>query len=118
MDSIFEKAQLRFSLLLTRVINKLASIAAHICITMAFSLSPRKYFRGKFCLSCLKSNSICHRFLYCYEKEKSYTSGFKTVVLEAFQERETIQEIGKKYEIHPNQISTWKSQFLPNILKA
>jgi transposase len=46
---------------------------------------------------------------------KNYTSGFKTkVVLEALQEREAIQEIGKKYEIHPNQISTWKSQSLAN----
>ena len=47
------------------------------------------------------------------KKRKNYTSGFKTkVVLEALQEQETIQEIGKKYEVHPNQISTWKSQFL------
>lgn len=47
------------------------------------------------------------------KKRKSYSSGFKTkVVLEALQERETVQEIGKKYEIHPNQISTWKNQFL------
>lgn len=47
------------------------------------------------------------------KKRKNYTSGFKTkVVLEALQERDTIQEIGKKYEVHPNQISTWKSQFL------
>jgi transposase len=47
------------------------------------------------------------------KKRENYTSGFKTkVVLEALQERETIQEIGKKYEVHPNQISTWKSQFL------
>jgi len=49
------------------------------------------------------------------KKRKTYSSGFKTkVVLEALQERESIQEIGKKYEIHPNQISTWKSQFLAN----
>lgn len=49
------------------------------------------------------------------KRRKNYTSGFKTkVVLEALQERETIQEIGKKYELHPNQISTWKSQFLAN----
>lgn len=49
------------------------------------------------------------------KKRKNHTSGFKTkVVLEALQERETIQEIGKKYEIHPNQISTWKNQFLAN----
>ncbi len=47
------------------------------------------------------------------QKRKNYTSGFKTkVVLEAIQERETIQEIGKKYNIHPNQISTWKTKFL------
>jgi transposase len=47
------------------------------------------------------------------KQRKKHTSGFKTkVVLEALQERETIQEIGKKYEIHPNQISTWKKQFL------
>jgi len=44
---------------------------------------------------------------------KNHTPGFKTkVVLAALQERETIQEIGKKYDIHPNQISTWKTQFL------
>ncbi len=31
------------------------------------------------------------------EKRKNYTSGFKTkLVLEALQERDTIQEIGKK----------------------
>jgi transposase len=47
------------------------------------------------------------------KKRKKYTSGFKTkVVLEALQERETIQELGRKYGLHPNQISTWKSQFL------
>ena len=47
------------------------------------------------------------------KKRTKHTAGFKTkVVLEALQERETIQEIGKKYGIHPNQISTWKTQFL------
>ena len=47
------------------------------------------------------------------KKRTNHSAGFKTkVVLEALQERETIQEIGKKYEIHPNQISTWKTQFL------
>ena len=49
------------------------------------------------------------------KKRKNYSSGFKTkVILEALQERETIQEIGRKYSIHPNQISTWKRQFLSN----
>lgn len=47
------------------------------------------------------------------KKRKKYTSGFKTkVVLEALQERETIQDIAKKYELHPTQISNWKNQFL------
>ncbi|RLD90382.1 MAG: IS3 family transposase, partial [Bacteroidetes bacterium] len=47
------------------------------------------------------------------QKRKNHTSGFKTkVVIEAIKERETIQTIGKKYEIHPNQISTWKTRFL------
>lgn len=42
-----------------------------------------------------------------------HSAGFKTkVVLEALQERETIQQIAKKYDLHPNQISTWKSKFL------
>ena len=47
------------------------------------------------------------------KKRTHHTSGFKTkVVLEALQERETIQEIAKKYNLHPNQISTWKTRFL------
>jgi len=47
------------------------------------------------------------------KRRKKHSAGFKTkVVLEALQERETIQELAKKYEIHPNQISTWKSRFL------
>lgn len=49
------------------------------------------------------------------KKRKSYSSSFKTkVVLEVLQERETLQEISRKYELHPSQISTWKSQFLSN----
>jgi len=33
------------------------------------------------------------------KKRKKHTSGFKTkVVLEALQERDTIQELGKKYD--------------------
>ncbi len=48
-------------------------------------------------------------------KRKSYNAGFKTkVVLEVLQERETLQEIARKYELHPGQISLRKSQFLSN----
>src|SRR5450759_143554 len=62
MDTMFEKAHLRLILILTSVINKLASIAAHICISIAFSLSPKKYCSGKFCLSCLKVLYISQLF--------------------------------------------------------
>lgn len=47
------------------------------------------------------------------KKRKTYSAGFKTkIVLEALQERETVQEIARKYELHPGQISTWKTHFL------
>ncbi len=47
------------------------------------------------------------------KKRRTYSSGFKTkVVLEVLQERETVQAIGRKYEIHPSQLSSWKRHFL------
>jgi transposase InsO family protein len=48
-------------------------------------------------------------------KRRNFTSSFKTkVVLEALKERETIQQLGVKYAVHPNQITTWKKKFLEN----
>ena len=49
------------------------------------------------------------------KKRKSHSAAFKTkVVLEVLQERETVQEIARKHDLYPSQISTWKSQFLSN----
>jgi len=46
-------------------------------------------------------------------KRRKFTSNFKfKVVIEALSERYTIQEIARKHQIHANQVSTWKSQFL------
>lgn len=46
---------------------------------------------------------------------RKFTPDFKIkVVLESLNERYTIQELGRKYEIHPTQITTWKRQFLQN----
>jgi len=48
-------------------------------------------------------------------KRRKFTSGFKTkVVLESLSERFTLQELARKYDIHPNQISQWKAHFLAN----
>jgi len=44
---------------------------------------------------------------------RNFNAEFKTkVVLEVLKERNTAEEIASKYEIHPNQISTWKKEFL------
>jgi transposase len=46
---------------------------------------------------------------------RSMDDTFKTrVVLEALKETMTLNELASKYEVHPNQIRTWKNQFLEN----
>ena len=46
-------------------------------------------------------------------QRRKFSAAFKTkVVLEALSERHTIQELGRKFEVHPNQIAKWKAQFL------
>jgi len=34
--------------------------------------------------------------------------------LASLQERETLSELSQKYDLHPNQISKWKTDFLEN----
>lgn len=47
------------------------------------------------------------------QSRRKFTSEFKSkVVLEALKERNTIEELAKKYEVHPTQINTWKREFL------
>mgnify|MGYP005864714945 CR=1 FL=1 len=44
---------------------------------------------------------------------RKFSSRFKSkVALEALKERSTIQELASKYEVHPNQITTWKKELL------
>ncbi|QIG89316.1 transposase [Chryseobacterium sp. POL2] len=44
---------------------------------------------------------------------RKFDSAFKAkVALEALKERETLQQLALKYELHPNQISQWKQEFI------
>ena len=40
------------------------------------------------------------------------------VVIEALKERESLAELSKRFEVHPNQISIWKREFMENAGKA
>lgn len=44
---------------------------------------------------------------------RKFSAEFKTkVVLETLSERLTLTELAQKHEIHPNQITQWKREFL------
>lgn len=46
---------------------------------------------------------------------RKFSADFKAkVVIEALKEQMTMQDLSSKFGIHPNQISTWKSEFLTN----
>jgi transposase-like protein len=46
---------------------------------------------------------------------RKFSADFKAkVVIEALKERNTIEQLSKKYELHPNQITIWKKEFLAN----
>lgn len=48
-------------------------------------------------------------------QRRKFNSQFKfKVVVETLSERLPLHELAKKYELHPNQISTWKKEFLRN----
>ena len=43
------------------------------------------------------------------QTRRKFDPSFKAkVALEALKERETLQQLALKYELHPNQISQWK----------
>ncbi|MEI6051028.1 MAG: transposase [Bacteroidota bacterium] len=47
--------------------------------------------------------------------KRKFKSEFKAkVVLESLKERSSIEELSKKYDLHPSQISIWRKQFLEN----
>ena len=46
---------------------------------------------------------------------RKFTGAFKAkVVIEALKERQSLAELSKHFEVHPNIISKWKKEFLEN----
>lgn len=46
-------------------------------------------------------------------QRRKFSSEFKLkVILESLKERSTLTELSQKYELHSNQISKWKTDFL------
>lgn len=53
------------------------------------------------------------------KSKRKFSAEFKAkVAIEAIKEKQTLVEIAAKYELHPNQITEWKRQFLANAPQA
>jgi len=53
------------------------------------------------------------------KSRRKFSADFKAkIAIEAIKERYSIEEIARKYEIHPNQVGTWKKEFLSNAAAA
>ena len=49
------------------------------------------------------------------QKRRKFTAAFKAqVAIEALKERESLSELSRRFEIHPNIIGKWKQEFLEN----
>ena len=47
------------------------------------------------------------------KKRRKFSGAFKAkVAIETLKERETLAELSKRFEVHPNMISKWKQEFL------
>jgi transposase len=53
------------------------------------------------------------------KSRRKFSADFKAkVVIEALKERNTIEEISRKFDLHPNQVTTWKKEFINNASAA
>lgn len=52
-------------------------------------------------------------------KKRNHSIDFKSKVgLEAIKEKQTIEEIAHKHEVHPSVVKSWKKQVVDNISKS
>jgi transposase len=53
------------------------------------------------------------------KSRRTFTAAFKAkVAIAALKERESLAELSKRFEIHPNMITKWKHEFLENSAKV
>lgn len=53
------------------------------------------------------------------EKRRNFTPEEKAkMVIEVLREEKTLNEIAAEHEVHPNQLSRWKAEFLCNASRA